>query len=283
MQRLLLIVFGLVCINIGAAEEKGVTVSLWSGKVPGKVTTKKEQGIRGKGNVLRISNVSMPQMTIFKAPSAKTPTPAVVIFPGGGYHILAFDKEGTEIASWLNGIGIAAAVVKYRVPKNRDGALMDAQRAISWLRAHAAEYIIAPDKIGVMGFSAGGHLAARVSTNYAKRAYPNVDKFDLVSCRPDFTILIYPAYMSNNDDTALANELVVDVNTPPAISIQSQDDPIKSYGAVYYYRDLTKNKVPAALHLYTKGGHGYGKRPGILITKQWPGLVADWMKLILKN
>ena len=231
-------------------------------------------------NIIRITKVNRPAIEFYKAKNAKPDAPAVVIFPGGGYNILAYDLEGTEIAEWLNSIGIHAVVVKYTVPGNqREQALKDAQRALGLVRSKAQEWGINPQQIGVLGFSAGGHLAANLSTNYEKRNYEPIDAADKLSCRPDFTVLIYPAYIYQEDDKRKsAPEIKVTDQTPPAFIVQTLDDRRLVDSAFNYTRDLKDAKVDAELHLYAKGGHGYGLRPSDNPVSNWPDLCGAWIK-----
>ncbi|EDL56597.1 xylanase [Gimesia maris DSM 8797] len=231
-------------------------------------------------NIIRITKVNRPAIEFYKAPDAKPNAPAVVIFPGGGYNILAYDLEGTEIAEWLNSIGIHAIVVKYTVPGNqREAALKDAQRALGIVRSKAREWGINPNEIGVLGFSAGGHLAANLSTNYEKRNYEVIDEADKLSCRPDFTVLIYPAYIYKEDDKRQsAPEIKVDAKTPPAFIVQTLDDRRLVDSAFNYTRDLKDARVDGELHLYANGGHGYGMRPSDNPVSGWPELCGKWIK-----
>ncbi|QDV20778.1 Acetylxylan esterase precursor [Gimesia panareensis] len=231
-------------------------------------------------NIIRITKVNRPAIEFYKSKTAKPNAPAVVIFPGGGYNILAYDLEGTEIAEWLNSIGIHAVIVKYTVPGNqREEALKDAQRALGIVRSKAKEWGINPHQIGVLGFSAGGHLAANLSTNYQKRNYKPIDDADKLSCRPDFTVLIYPAYIYQDDDKRKsASEIKVTAQTPPAFIVQTLDDRRLVDSAFNYTRDLKDAKVDAELHLYAKGGHGYGMRPSDNPVSHWPRLCGAWIK-----
>ena len=235
--------------------------------------------------IIRITKVKRPAIEFYKAKNAKPNAPAVVIFPGGGYQILAYDLEGTEIAEWLNSIGIHAVILKYTVPGNqRDAALQDAQRAFGIVRSKAKEWSINPDQIGVLGFSAGGHLAANLSTNYQKRDYAPIDAADKLSCRPDFTILIYPAYIyDKKDKRQMAPEIKVTANTPPAFIVQTLDDRRLVDSAFNYCRALKDDKVDAELHLYAKGGHGYGMRPSKNPISGWPKLCQIWLQGVLQN
>lgn len=236
-------------------------------------------------NIIRITKVNRPAIEFFKSKNAKPNAPAVVIFPGGGYQILAYDLEGTEVAEWLNSIGIHAIVLKYTVPGNqREDALKDAQRAFGIVRSKAKDWSINPEQIGVLGFSAGGHLAANLSTNYQKRNYKEIDVADKLSCRPDFTVLIYPAYIYDEKDKhKIAPEIKIDANTPPAFIVQTLDDRRLVDSAFNYCRGLKDTKVDAELHLYAKGGHGYGLRPSENPISGWPKLCQAWLYRTLKR
>lgn len=234
--------------------------------------------------VLRMTDVSEPTITIYRAPDEVASGAAMVVCPGGGYNILAYDLEGTEICEWLNNIGVTAVLLKYRVPR-REGRekhaapLQDVQRAIGYVRAHAEKLDIDPNRIGVMGFSAGGHLSAMVSNNFAERTYPAVDAADKVSCRPDFCLLVYPAYLSG-DKFQLSPELKVSSVTPPTMLIQAEDDNPHIYSSLFYYYALKEAGVPAWMHLYSKGGHGYGLRDTGAAVNEWPDRVEDWFREI---
>ena len=191
----------------------------------------------------------------------------MLVFPGGGYNILALDLEGTEICEWLNTLGVTAVLVKYRVPARAGqpryaAPLQDAQRAIGMVRQRAGELGLDVKRIGVLGFSAGGHLAAAASTNFGSRTYDAVDAADTVSCRPDFTVLIYPAYLTVKEQgDKVAPELKVTGDTPPTFLVQTEDDGVRVETSLFYYAALRNAKVPAEMHLYPTGGHGYGLRP----------------------
>ena len=230
-------------------------------------------------NILRITKVQTPKLEFFKSKSAKDLAPAVLVFPGGGYNILAYDHEGTQVAEWLNSIGIHAVVVKYTVPGNkRKEALQDAQRAMGLVRSKAGDWGIDPKKIGVLGFSAGGHLSAHLSTNYATRAYKVIDEADQLSCRPDFTVLVYPAYLyAKKDRRVLAPEIKVNAQTPPAFIVQALNDKNYIDSAFNYCRALKDTKVPAEMHLYGAGGHGHGLRKSNHAISQWTELCGRWL------
>ena len=235
--------------------------------------------------VTRLTNVSEPTLTLYRAPAATNTGAAVVVCPGGGYGILAWDLEGTEVAKWLNSIGVNAVLLKYRVPRRKgrpmyEAPLQDAQRAMRLTRKHAADWGIDPERVGQLGFSAGGHLTATTATAFDRPAYEPMDDADKLSCRPDFSILIYPAYLlaDGKDVTKLAPEVRVSEKTPPAILIQTQDDSVKVECAVAYYLALKNAKVPVEMHLYPTGGHGYGLRPNGHDIATWPHRVEDWMR-----
>lgn len=273
--------------------EVGPTLDLWPGIAPGdqaatepeRDTTKPDGDLVAGKRLIRLGNVSKPTLTVYRPPAEKANGAAVVVFPGGGYHILALDLEGSEVCEWLNSIGVTAVLVKYRVPVRKDRAphaapLEDAQRAIGMVRQHAGEWGIDPARIGVLGFSAGGHLSAAISTNYRERNYPTVDAADSLSCRPDFSVLIYPAYLAKKDDgyKTLNPDLPVNTNTPPTFIAITQDDPVRVENALVYYSALNVAKVPAELHIYPKGGHGYGLRKTDEPVTSWPDRVAEWMR-----
>jgi acetyl esterase/lipase len=275
--------------NVSAAP--GEPIKLWPGKPPGdKVELPTEGDTSGpKGGkvadkpVIRLGNVSEPSITFYPAPKEKNTGAAVLICPGGGYGILAYDLEGTEICEWFNSIGVNAVLVKYRVPK-RPGTekhappLQDVQRAFGLVRSKASEWGIDPKRIGVLGFSAGGHLAAVASNNYEQRSYEKVDAADEQSCRPDFTILIYPAYLTVKEQgDKVSPEIPVNAKTPPTFLAMTEDDGIRVESAVFYYMALKNAKVAAEMHLYPTGGHGYGLRPSKHTVTTWPKRVEEWM------
>jgi acetyl esterase/lipase len=268
-------------LSIQGEESKPVlattTIPLWpSGKMPGHAAEGAENDLPSRGdNVRRITNVSEPTIAVFQAPNQVKPTPAIIICPGGGYSILAYNKEGTEIAAWLNTIGITGIVLKYRVPKNQDGAFQDIQRAMRLVRTNAATWNIATSHIGVMGFSAGGHLSARLSTNSDQATYPKLDAVDEAGIRPDFAILVYPAYLSQVAGK-LAGNLPVNAKTPPTFLVHTDDD--KSYvsGSKLYHDALKSAQVPTEFFLCAEGGHGYGLHS----TKEvavWPQRLQEWL------
>lgn len=269
------------------------TIALWPDKAPGDTGTLPPESDQTKPTdkliagrpIIKLGNVSSPTLTIFSPDPAKNTGAAVVVCPGGGYSILALDLEGSEVCAWLNSIGVTGVLLKYRVPKRpgteRHGPpLQDAQRALGLVRSRATEFGIDPRRIGVLGFSAGGHLAAVVSNQHATRTYPPIDAADEVSCRPDFTVLIYPAYLTlKEQNEALAPELPVSAaHTPPTFLAMTEDDPVRVESALFYYVALKRAGVAAEMHLYPRGGHGYGLRRTELDVTSWPDRVTDWLK-----
>lgn len=247
-------------------------------------TTKPDGELVSGKRVIRLANVSQPTITLYRPSKSKANGVAVLVCPGGGYSILAMDLEGTEICQWLNSIGVTGVLLKYRVPQ-RPGAkdhvlpLQDAQRALGLVRFHAKEWNLDPKRIGVLGFSAGGHLTANLSNNFDKRVYDAVDDADQVSCRPDFSMPIYPAYLVlKNQNHQLAPELKVSANTPPTFLIQTANDFVGVENSLFYYLALKNAGVPVELHLYAAGGHGYGLRPSDKIVSDWPKRAEEWMR-----
>jgi acetyl esterase/lipase len=266
-------------------------IDLWPGNAPGQTgdakpeadTTKPTDGtVMGK-RVMRIGNVSKPSLTVMKPAKEKDTGAAIVIFPGGAYNILAWDLEGTEVAEWLNEFGVTGIVLKYRVPKKPGQephavALQDAQRAVGLVRSQAKDLGIDPNRIGVLGFSAGGNLAATLCSHVNERTYQKIDAADDVSCRPDFQLLIYPAYLVKNDNVEELNPAVAVTEKHPKTFIMiTEDDPVKVEGPLKYYGELKKFKIPAELHIYPTGGHGYGLRRSKYPMTTWPDRARDWL------
>jgi acetyl esterase/lipase len=242
---------------------------------------------------IEVDKVSRPTMTVF-SPTGNNTGAAVIVFPGGGYWILAIDLEGTEVCDWLTSRGITCVLLKYRVPGNklfpRSGAypkspmaLEDAQRTVGLVRLHAAEWHIDPHKIGVLGFSAGGHLVAAISTHFKRRLYPPIDAADKESCRPDFGVALYPGHMLENTskNVSLNPYVPVTSQTPPTFLLQAEDDPVDTVkNSLVYYAALEEAGVPVEMHLYAHGGHGFGLRPTNLPITKWPQLVETWLETI---
>ena len=272
----------LLFFAINAFSQKKEIIKLWPGKVPGELKEKLPPviGPSQNDNVVRFSEVTDPALEIYPANPAINNGAALIICPGGAYRILAYDKEGSEIADWLNKLGYSAFVLQYRIPDKKEGALQDAQRAMRIVRQNAAKWKIDPEKIGIMGFSAGGSLSARSSTMFSKKTYSPVDKTDSLSCRPAFTMLIYPAYLDQGPDNTLTPELELTKTTPPIFIFQTADDP---YGnsALVMASALRSAKLPVELHLLPSGGHGYGLRPGKPAPETWPVMAEKWLGNIL--
>jgi acetyl esterase/lipase len=266
------------------------TLPLWPSGAPGAAanpvpeadtTTAKDNLIAGKP-LIRLGNVSRPTLTLYTPPNKNTGA-AVVVFPGGGYRILAIDLEGTEVCEWLNSIGVTCVLVKYRVPDSgpypkSSAALQDAQRAVGMVRSRAGEWHIDPRRIGVLGFSAGAHLAAALSTHFDQRLYDTIDAADGLSCRPDFAVIVYPGYLALPDKSFAPNpDIHVTNQTPPSFIVQAEDDTVHVENAVVYFLALKNAKVPAELHIYAEGGHGYGLRRTALPVTTWPLSVETWL------
>ncbi|MGC1089614.1 MAG: alpha/beta hydrolase [Candidatus Acidiferrum sp.] len=248
------------------------------------MTTPKDNVIAGR-RVIRLGNVSTPTLTLY-TPASNNTGAAVIVFPGGAYRILAIDLEGTEVCDWLTSKGITCVLLKYRVPESGPypksaAALQDAQRAMGIVRAHAADWKLDPHRIGVLGFSAGGHLAAAISTHFDKRLYDPVDAADQLSCRPDFAVIVYPGYLAIAEQNFAPNaEIHVTEQTPPTFLVQAEDDPVHVENSTVYFLELKNAKVPAELHIYAQGGHGYGLRRTELPITHWPELVETWLHTI---
>ena len=278
-------------------------VPIWPGAAPDaqpapgpEVANTVEKPVGGKPWVL-VDNVSQPTMTVYSPKWTNTGV-AVVVFPGGGYWELAIDLEGTEVCEWLMSKGITGVLLKYRVPRSgphwdpeckchrepkAPTALEDAQRTMGLVRFHAAEWHVDPRRIGVLGFSAGGHLVAAMSTRFEKRLYPAVDAADKESCRPDFAVALYPGHMLENTskEFELNPTIPVTSNTPPTFLLQAENDPVDTVNnSLVYYIALKKAGVPVEMHLYAQGGHAFGLRRTKFPITEWPELVERWLATI---
>ncbi|TXE07026.1 alpha/beta hydrolase [Seonamhaeicola algicola] len=279
MKRFLILSF--LVSQIVMAQK--TSIPLWPNKVPNETAPKQVHEISNntKNNVIRISKVTNPDFLVFKPIKAHKNKGAVIICPGGGYNVLSINLEGSEVAQWLNSLGYTAFVLNYRVPQNELGALNDVQRAIKLIRNNANNYNINPNKIGVLGFSAGGSLSARAATLFTSNTYTKVDDTDDISSRPDFAVLIYPAYLDRGENRSLTPEIKIPDNAPPFFIFATADDP---YGnsALVITTALRDHKIPVDLHFIQNGGHGYGLRPGNMAAKMWPRLAENWLERILE-
>jgi acetyl esterase/lipase len=268
-----------------------VQVPIWPGAVPDAMPNPKPESVDPGGGAY---DVSRPTMTAYAAKGPNTGV-AVVVFPGGGYQALAMGGEGTEICDWLTSRGITCVLLKYRVPDSgptmKNGyayypkvqtALQDAQRTLGLVRQHAADWHVDPHKVGVIGFSAGGHLAAAVSTHFAQRTYPPVDAADELSCRPDFAIVVYPGHLwTPGTNLSLRPDIRVRADTPPTFLLHAEDDHVDNVKhSLTYYVALQKAGVSTEMHLYAQGGHAFGLLRTKLPIARWPALVEQWLHTI---
>ncbi|HEV3024788.1 MAG TPA: alpha/beta hydrolase [Pirellulales bacterium] len=269
-----------------AAADERLTLDVWPGMAPGEAVASGEERFEeqkpGQREVKRLTNVSKPTITFYRPPRERDTGTAVVICPGGGYHILAMDLEGEEVATWLNTIGVTGIVLKYRVPHKEgrpphEAPLNDAERAMSLVRSQANDLGLAADRIGILGFSAGGHLAAATSTNFDQRTYEALDAADKVSCRPDFTVLVYPAYLVDKEGK-LSPEIRVTKESPPTFFAHAYDDGIGPENSIGMFTALKQAGVSAELHIYASGGHGFGLRPSEHAASTWPARCEEWMR-----
>jgi acetyl esterase/lipase len=281
--------------NVWQPSPGHTQIPIWPGTVPDarpvagpEMVRTSQPLVAGEQPVVFVNRVSQPTMTVYSPTKANTGV-AVVVFPGGGYNELAIDLEGTEICDWLTSRGITAVLLKYRVPtRSPEGygeslpALEDAQRTLGLVRFHATEWQIDPHKIGVIGFSAGGHLVTAMSTHFDKRSYPAVDAADKESCRPDFAIACYPGHLwDGGEDLKLNPNVPVTRHTPPTFLLQAEDDHVDGVGqSLVYYMGLKKAGVPVEMHLYAQGGHGFGLRRTKFPITGWPQLVETWLRTI---
>lgn len=288
LSFLLCVLLVLWVIPAVRAADATKTQDVWPGAVPGEKgdigPEKWEAPPKGENPpITRLTNVSKPTLAVFPAPKDKNTGTAIVICPGGGYHILAMNHEGEDVATWLNTMGVTGIVLKYRVPARKNqprhlAPLQDAQRAMSLVRAQAKELDIKPDRIGILGFSAGGNLAAMAATNFEKRAYEASDDTDQVSCRPDFAVLIYPAWLVDEKTKVLIPEMTVTPQTPPMFFAHAGDDKIWAESSIQLHLALRQQKVPTELHVFATGGHGFGMRPIPHPIASWPKLCEQWLR-----
>jgi acetyl esterase/lipase len=287
-MKALMILLGVVVVLAASslqAVQPSQSLEIWPGAAPGEKGDIGEEKLmppqKEPKPIARLTNVTKPTIAVYRPEKEKDTGASVLICPGGGYHILAVDLEGEEVAAWLNSIGVTGIVLKYRVPARKDqprhlAPLQDAQRAMSLVRTQAKSWNLDPGRIGILGFSAGGHLAATTSTNFDRRAYPPIDETDKTSCRPDFTILVYPAYLLEGN--GFAPEIRVGDETPPTFFVHAGDDRILAENSIQMCLALRKAKVAAELHVFAKGGHGFGLRPSDRPVSGWPKLCEGWLK-----
>lgn len=286
LPTLTVLILSSVVPGIAFSAEK-TELKVWPDGAPGEtgdIGPERELPPRGEKKVTRITDVSEPTLTVFQAPEEKANGCSVVVCPGGGYNILAWDLEGTEVAEWLNSIGVTAVVLKYRVPR-RDkesphvAPLQDAQRAIRLVRQNAKKWNIDPKRVGVLGFSAGGHLTVMTGTKWDQQTYEKVDEADRLSCRPNFLVPIYAAYLGDkNDDTKLSDSLRITKETPPVFMTVTLDDKMRGLHAGLLLAELKKAGVSAEAHIFVEGGHGYGLRPSDKAVSKWPMLCEHWLR-----
>jgi acetyl esterase/lipase len=285
--RLLLLSL-LAALPLHASEP--LVVKLWPSGAPEKpgVTIEAEKRIEPKSekDVLRVTNVTEPTLTVYRPAPPITPNgTAVLVCPGGGYGILAIEHEGTQVCDWLNSLGVTAVLLKYRVPV-RDKTpgyepLQDAQRAVGIVRQNALQWGINPKRIGILGFSAGGHLSVMASLHANERTYPTDPALDVADATPNFLIPIYPAYLVGKDDTfTLLPSVQVTPAAPPICLVHAHDDSgvTSASGSALLYMEYKKLKLPAELHIFSNGGHGFGMRKSEKPVAQWPQRVGEWMR-----
>ncbi len=274
---------GLASLGRTADEPKSQVIDLWPSAPPGEAGKVGEETAKTdkQGVVTSLTNVSKPTLTVRRPERSKDSGAVVVICPGGGYNNLAWDHEGEKVADWLNSIGVTGVILKYRVPR-REGtpkgepppqALMDAQRTVSLVRSKCADWGTDPKRVGVLGFSAGGHLVAWTSTSSDHRAYEPVDDADKVDCRPDFAVAIYPGGVVKRGTSELTPEIRITSQTPPMFLAHAGNDPVSVDNSIALYVALKHAGVPAELHIYSTGGHGFGMRPRTIPAHRGPIVV----------
>ncbi|MBS1800617.1 MAG: alpha/beta hydrolase [Acidobacteria bacterium] len=275
------------------ARAQKVTLPLWPGGNPEPYTgapeadiTKPSDRLVADKPLMHLTNIGKPTLAFYPAPAAKNTGATVVVFPGGAYRILAYDLEGTDVCAWLNSIGVNCALVKYRVPfekkfPDNTADLEDAQQAVRITRSHALEWKLDAHRVGVLGFSAGGHLVIVLGNHpdFVRAGAPASET--AIGARPDFVVAIYPAYLAEAPAlTQLAKGIDPSANTPPTFLLQAEDDPVHVENVLIYEQALKQLKVPSELHVYAEGGHGYGLRPTALPVTHWPSLVETWLNTI---
>lgn len=292
MKSLPLLLSLLLLTTFTRAAEHQI-IPLWPGKPPGEIkelppeadTTKPTDNLIAGRRLMRVGNVSTPTLTVYPAPAGMATGTSIIIAPGGGHHILAWDLEGTEVAEWLNSIGVTAFVLKYRVPARAIGdeprwraAVQDAQRALSIVRTRAGEWNLNPARVGIMGFSAGGETAL-LATLFNERTYPKVDAADEAALTPAFAGLIYSAGVIDRATKAKHDYVKITSATPPMFITHTYDDGVPVENAIVLFQELKQAKVPAELHIYSEGGHGYGLRETRQPITTWHHRMADWLRV----
>ena len=284
----LIVSFTVSCTRAEAREPDAI-VDIWPKLPPRETENNTGEKLPRRPNedppATRIEKITFPRLFVYKPDEEQRNGTAVLVFPGGGYNYVVVDKEGSEVADWLNPLGVTVFVVHYRTKRDRSETepwvrpLQDGQRAVSLVRLQADKWGLKPNRIGVIGFSAGGQAAALVTTRFSKREYEAVDEADDVSCRPDFSLLIYPWQLV--DETGELKEFVtITPQAPPTFLLHAHDDPHTSLSSVQFYAAMKKLELAAELHVYHSGGHGYGMRPvANSNVDSWPARAADWMKL----
>lgn len=284
--KALLLTLTTLSLSPCSAEE----IAIWPNSLPEgsvKIEGKQAETLRSRTTSERIAFVDRPTLTVFRADKEKANGCAVIICPGGGYNILAWPKEGLEVAQWFNSIGVTAFVLKYRVPR-RDSErihwepMQDVQRSIRLVRHRAKNWGIDPGRIGTLGFSAGGHLTVMSGVQYETVCYDAIDEADAISCRPDFICPIYCAYLGEGYDdrtnSQLGSLVTVTPNTPPTFLAVTWDDAMRGAQSASLFAKLRENQVEAEIHVYTKGGHGYGMRPSDFRVSHWPKQLEGWLR-----
>lgn len=283
-------IFGWLCPPILAQET--TLIRVWPQSAPGESgslpeesdSTKPTDGQVAGKRVIRLANVQSPTLTLYRPAKEKDTGAAVLVCPGGGYNILAMDLEGTETCQWLNSIGVTAALLKYRVPRREgrpphEAPLQDAQRALNLLRHQASSLGIDPKRIGCLGYSAGGNLCGLLSTRFSTRTYEAVDDADQLVARPDFCMLIYPAYLVDpKNRSQLSDTFQIPSDAPPMFLTMAQDDPLGCENVLVPALELNRLKIPFGLHLFPSGGHGYGHRPTDNPVTHWTDQAEGWLR-----
>lgn len=287
------VIIWLWLVSPGIAEEP-LVLPVWPGAVPGDYGKIGPERVRAPSespskDAKWITGVTKPTITVFRPAKEKNTGAAMVVCPGGGYWNLAWDLEGEEVAAWLNSVGITGVVLKYRVPRRpgqpeplpAPGPLLDSQRAVSLVRSRTAEWGIDPNRIGIVGFSAGGHLAVATATNFDKRSYEPIDDIDKISCRPDFAVAVYPGYLvpKGQATDTLAPYIRIPPGAPPIFLVHASDDPEAGpENSAAMYLALKRGHVPAELHVYAEGGHGFGVRKSSRACSTWTERCVEWLR-----